>query len=94
VEVVAMSGETTEQGLARFDHVIVGDNAGRTINQEATRFDAEPVRLTESEIDALDAYDRVLTRTRAGEKVIIEMIPDDPCRPAPIEIRDCEEGGW
>lgn len=81
----------SEMDLSRFDHAILDDNGERTINQEANRFDADPIRLTKSEIDALDAYDRVVIQARSGAKVVIEMIPDDPSRPSPVKIRDCEE---
>lgn len=38
------------------------------------------IRLTETEVDALATYDDVVAVTRAGERVLVQMLPDEPCR--------------
>lgn len=86
-----MSESTKSVGVDRFDNVIVGDDGSRSLRRDGTRFDADDIlRLTDSEVEALAEYDRVVTRGPAGTKVVIEMIPET-ARNAPIEVRDCDE---
>lgn len=89
-----MSAE--DRGLDKFDNAIVEDRGPgvevlQTVKNEA---DADQVLvLTESQCRALLEYDRAIAKTRDGNRVVVEMIPDAyDDRIKPVEIRSADSG--
>lgn len=70
---------------------IIEDTGDQVLKQVGWQTDADHIlRLTESQAEAVLNYDRAVAPTKNGEKVVIEVIPDDPaCNP--VEIREVND---
>lgn len=61
---------------------VIPDDGERSVQAERRDRDADDIlRLRESELEALQEYDRVLTSTWKGREILVEMLPDDPKYP-------------
>jgi len=81
--------EKQDRGLENFDMAIVedrgpGEEVLTTVKHEANA-DHE-LRITESQAEALLDYDRIIAPTKNGERIVVEVTPDEP-KFAPVEIR-------
>lgn len=83
-----------DRGLEKFDNAIVEDRGAgtevlRTVAQEA---DADNIlRMTESQARALLEFDRAIVPTPDGQRIVVEMIPDEAAE-RPVEIRSAGNG--
>lgn len=83
-----------DRGLEKFDNAIVEDRGPgiEVLQTVKTEADADQVlRLTESQCRALLEYDRAIAPTRDGNRVVVEMIPDESAE-RPVEIRSADTG--
>lgn len=76
--------------LSKFDQAIIEDTGENTIQGVGRQTDADDlIRLSESQVKAILDYDRAVTRTWQGKKVVVEIYPDTP-ESAPVEIREVD----
>lgn len=91
------TGPAKDRGLEKFDNAIVEDRGPgvevlQTVMREADADDA--IRLTKSQCEAMLKFDRAICTTYRGDRVVVEMIPDEYAdRIKPVEIRSAEDAG-
>lgn len=80
-----------DRDLDWLNHGIIADTGERVIQQVRRLVDADDsLRLYESELEALQKWDRVVVRTEMGRKVVVEKMPDDPDY-SPVEVRPADD---